>query len=67
VYKTKNDLENKLKVIFIEHYSTVQMSLRGDLCRSNLQIATQKEIATPPKTKSGGSQRHQFMKCTVEN
>jgi hypothetical protein len=30
-------------------------------------ISTQKEIAAPPKTKSGGSQRHQFMKCTVEN
>ena len=26
-----------------------------------------KEIATPSKSKSGGSQRHRFMKCTVEN
>jgi hypothetical protein len=39
-------------------------------------ISTQKKIAAPPhlpwravpgKSKSGGSQRHQFMKCTVEN
>jgi len=25
-------------------------------------ISTQKEIAAPPKSKSGGSQRHQFMR-----
>jgi len=29
-------------------------------------VSFQKEVASPPKYKSGGSQRHQFIKCTVE-
>src|SRR3990172_7923329 len=50
------------------------MSLRGGFLffptKQSLvlrDISVQKEIATPPKGKSGGSQRHQFIKCTVEN
>gem|GEM_PF-3883729 len=30
-------------------------------------VSVEKEIASPPKTKSGGSQRHNLARCTVAN
>lgn len=35
-------------------------------CQTPRNISLQKEIASLLKYKSGGSQRHQFIKCTVE-
>jgi hypothetical protein len=29
-------------------------------------VSVEKGIASPPKYKGGGSQRHQFIECTVE-
>jgi hypothetical protein len=31
------------------------------------EVSVENEIASPPKTKIGGSQRHSLARCTVEN
>jgi hypothetical protein len=58
---------------YIICFSTVQMSLRGGFLLFPtkqspvlMDILVQKEIASPPNYKSGGSQRHQYIRCTVE-
>ncbi len=55
-------------------FSTVQMSLRGGALLFPTKqspvsrgISIPKEVASPPKNKIGGSQRHQFIKCSVES
>ena len=55
---------------FIFLFSTVQMSLRGrqpEAISCFTKYFWQMRIAAPPKSKIGGSQRHDFMGCTVEN
>jgi hypothetical protein len=60
-----------ITIIFIKRFSIVQVSWRpsvasAEAISSFTDIYSKKQIATPPKNKSGGSQKLISTKCTVE-